>query len=97
MPAGGKIITCEVDPKHAEVAQSNIDNAGVKDKVEIRVGPALETLEKLEREGVENFDMVFIDADKQNNAPYFKWALDHSHKGTLVSVHSLYLRPSAYF
>ena len=85
IPTGGKVITCELEPKHAEIAQSNINNAGLKDKVEIRLGPALETLEKLDKEGVEDFDMVFIDADKENNAAYFKWALEHSHTGTLVS------------
>jgi predicted O-methyltransferase YrrM len=85
LPAGGRLITCELEPKHAQIAQSNIDNAGLKDKVEIRLGPALETLEKLDKEGVEDFDMVFIDADKENNSAYFNWALKHSHKGTLVS------------
>ena len=87
LPAGGKVITCELDPKHAQIAQSNIDNAGLKDKVDIRRGPALETLEKLAKEGVEDFDMVFIDADKESNSAYFKWALEHSRKGTLVSFH----------
>ncbi|TVY86083.1 O-methyltransferase [Lachnellula willkommii] len=88
IPSGGKVITCELEPTHAKIAQSNIDNAGpeVKDKIEIRLGPALETLGELEREGVEDFDMVFIDADKENNPAYFSWALEHSHAGTLIVV-----------
>lgn len=85
LPANGKLVTCELEQKHAQVAQSNINNAGVQDKVEIKLGPALESLEKMDKEGVEAFDMVFIDADKSNNPSYFQWAVDHSHTGTLVS------------
>ncbi|TVY30945.1 O-methyltransferase, partial [Lachnellula hyalina] len=88
IPSDGKVITRELEPGIAEIAQSNIDNAGleVKDKIEIRLGPALETLGQLDKEGVEDFDMVFIDADKENNSTYFRWALEHSHAGTLIVV-----------
>ncbi|TVY71242.1 O-methyltransferase MdmC [Lachnellula suecica] len=94
LPKGGKLITCELEPKHAQVAQSNIDNAGLTDKVEIRLGPALETIERMGREGVEDFDMVFIDADKENNAAYFKFALEHSHSGTVIVVDNVVRRGS---
>jgi predicted O-methyltransferase YrrM len=88
LPADGKLITLEIDPKHASVARSNIANAGFSHIVDVRLGPALESLEKMgaEEGGVEPFDLVFIDADKQNNTAYFKWALKFSRKGTLIIV-----------
>jgi len=86
LPADGRLITLELLPKHAEIAQANLDRAGVSPRVEIRVGPALESLEKLAAEGAEPFDLVFIDADKQNNAAYLKWALRFSRPGTVIVV-----------
>jgi predicted O-methyltransferase YrrM len=82
LPAGGRLITLEVDPKHAEIARGNIDRAGVGDAVEIRVGPALESLPTLDGP----FDMVFIDADKPSNADYFTWALRLTRPGGLIVV-----------
>lgn len=86
LPAGGKVVTLEVDPKTAAVARSNIKNAGYEDKVEVKIGPALETLEAMSKEagGVEKFDLVFLDADKNNSPGYFKWSLEFSKVGTLM-------------
>jgi predicted O-methyltransferase YrrM len=82
LPAGGRLITLEVDPKHAEVARGNIEAAGFGDVVEVRVGPAMETLP-----GVEGpFDLVFIDADKPNIPQYFSAALERSHPGSVIIV-----------
>ncbi len=75
LPADGQLITLEVDPKHAEVARGNLARAGLEGMVEVRVGPALETLPKLAAEGRGPFDLVFIDADKPRNPEYFAWAL----------------------
>ena len=76
----------ELMDKHAEVARRNLARAGVADRVEIRVGPALDTLSVLQKEGAGPFDLVFIDADKQNNADYFGWALKLSHPGSVIIV-----------
>ncbi|HWB24841.1 MAG TPA: O-methyltransferase [Chitinophagaceae bacterium] len=84
LPADGKLITLEYSQHHATVAQKNIERAGLSDKVEIRVGKALDTLPVLEAEGAGPFDLIFIDADKQPYAEYFEWALKLSHSGTLV-------------
>jgi predicted O-methyltransferase YrrM len=83
---GGRLITLEANAHHANVARNNIARAGLADAVEIRVGPALETLPKLVAEDVGPFDVVFIDADKPNNKNYFEWALKLSRRGTLIVV-----------
>ncbi|WP_018633089.1 O-methyltransferase [Neomegalonema perideroedes] len=82
LPPGGKLVSLEFQPRHAEIAQQNLETAGVGDLVEIRVGPALETLPKLE--GHEAFDFVFIDADKESNAAYLDWAIRLTRPGGLV-------------
>ncbi|MBU7320896.1 O-methyltransferase [Paenibacillus oleatilyticus] len=74
LPADGRLITLESDPKHAEIARANIACAGLSDIVEVRVGQALDLLKELDAEN-RRFDMIFIDADKPNNPEYFKWAL----------------------
>jgi predicted O-methyltransferase YrrM len=84
LPVGGRLVTLEVDAKHAEVARSNVARAGFADVVEIRVGPALETLARMQDEGTEPFDMIFIDADKPNNPGYLGWALKFSRRGSLI-------------
>ncbi|KEK21705.1 O-methyltransferase [Bacillus gaemokensis] len=84
LPADGRLITLESEVHHAEVAKSNIARAGLSDLVEVRIGPALETLPKLNDEGVCPFDLIFIDADKQNNSEYLNWALKLSRKGTVI-------------
>ena len=84
LPVGGRLVTLEVDAIHAEVARSNVARAGFADVVEIRVGPALETLAQMQQEGAEPFDMIFIDADKPNNPAYLGWALKFSRRGSLI-------------
>lgn len=84
LPRGGRLVTLESDPKHAEVAVANIARAGLGDLVDVRVGLALDTLPLLAGEGRGPFDLVFIDADKANMPHYFTWALKLSHPGTLI-------------
>lgn len=79
---GGRVVTLEIDPRHAEVARGNLDRAGIGERVEILVGPAIETLATLDGP----FDFVFIDADKQNNAAYLREALRLSRPGTAIVV-----------
>jgi predicted O-methyltransferase YrrM len=86
LPADGRVITLELLAKHAEVAQANLERAGAASRVEIRVGPALDSLAKLAEEKPEPFDLIFIDADKANNAVYLKWALGFSRPGSLIIV-----------
>jgi predicted O-methyltransferase YrrM len=81
---GGRMISLEFDPKHAEVARANIARAGLADAVEIRVGRALDTLPRLAAEGRGPFDLVFIDADKPSNPDYFAWAMQLTRKGSLI-------------
>jgi predicted O-methyltransferase YrrM len=82
LPEDGQLISLEFNPKHAEVARANIASAGLADRVEIRVGPALESLPEL----TGPFDLAFIDADKVNNLEYFRWALQLSTVGSLIIV-----------
>jgi predicted O-methyltransferase YrrM len=84
LPAGGRLITLEADPRHADIARANIARAGLADVVELRLGLALETLPRLAAEGRGPFDLVFIDADKSNSAEYFAWALALSRRGSLI-------------
>lgn len=80
LPAGGSMVTLEYAPRHAAVAKDNLARAGLLDRVEVVVGPALESLPKLSG----TFDLVFIDADKPNNSNYLQWALKLSHPGTII-------------
>src|SRR5690242_16221263 len=80
LPAGGSMVTLEYAPKHAAVAKDNLARAGLLDRVEVIVGPALDSLPKLSG----TFDLVFIDADKPNNSNYLQWALKLSHPGTII-------------
>lgn len=90
LPADGRLISLEVNPAHGEVARKNISRAGLTDLVEIRIGPALESLAVLAEEKAEDntapFDLVFIDADKTNNAAYFEWALELTQPGSLIII-----------
>jgi len=81
---GGKVITLELDAHHAKVARANVDRAGLSASVDIRVGPALKSLEALGKETGEPFDLIFIDADKPNNPNYLDWALKLSRPGTVI-------------
>jgi predicted O-methyltransferase YrrM len=83
---GGKVVTMEIDARHAGVARRSIANAGLSGVVDIRVGAALDLLPQLESEGQNRFDLVFIDADKANIPGYFAWALKLTHAGSLVVV-----------
>ncbi|MGY3336054.1 putative O-methyltransferase YrrM [Streptomyces filamentosus] len=86
LPDGGRLISLEYDPRHAEVARGNLARAGLADRAEVRTGPALDTLPLLEEEGAGPFDLVFVDADKANNPHYVTWALKLSRPGTLIVV-----------
>jgi predicted O-methyltransferase YrrM len=83
LPSGGQLVTLEADPRCAEVALANITNAGFADIVQLRAGPALETLPELVAEGA-RFDLIFIDADKQSDAEYLEWSLKLSRPGSLI-------------
>jgi predicted O-methyltransferase YrrM len=83
---GGKLITLEYEPKHAEVARANIQYAGLAHAVEIRLGKAIDTLPKIAAEWGGAFDLVFIDADKPGNADYFAWAVKLARVGSLIVV-----------
>jgi predicted O-methyltransferase YrrM len=80
------LVTLEFDPKHATVASASIARAGLSETVEVRIGPALDTLPQLAAEGVGPFDLIFIDADKKNNPGYFTWAMKLSRKGSVIIV-----------
>jgi predicted O-methyltransferase YrrM len=84
LPPGGSLITLEIDPKHAEIARTNLARAGLSEVVEVRLGAALDSLAQLAGEGRGPFDLVFIDADKSNLAAYFDWALKLSRRGSLI-------------
>lgn len=86
LPEGGKLITLEFDPKHADVARKNIERAGLASMVEIRVGKAIDLLPVIASDKEGPFDMIFIDADKPPYKEYFEWALKLSRKGTLIVV-----------
>ncbi|NGP09594.1 O-methyltransferase [Rhodococcus sp. 14C212] len=80
----GRVVTLEYEPRHAEVARANLERAGVGERVDIRVGAALDTLPSLEGEAP--FDLVFVDADKENNPHYVRWALRLGRPGTVIVV-----------
>jgi len=84
LPQDGRLVTLEISAKHAEVARANLARAGLSERAEVTVGPALDTLAKLEGEGAGPFDLVFIDADKPNNPNYLKWALKLGRKGAVI-------------
>lgn len=87
---GGRVVTLESDPRHAAVARENFERAGFAQTIEIRVGPALETLPALQPDPP--FDLVFIDADKASSAAYFEHALRLSHPGSLIVVDNVVRR-----
>jgi len=84
LSAGGRLITLEADPAHANVARANIANAGLAGVVDLRLGPALETLPQIAAEGLGPFDFIFIDADKPAYPEYFEWAMKLSKRGSLI-------------
>ncbi|MFJ4896912.1 O-methyltransferase [Streptomyces sp. NPDC088727] len=84
LPEGGSVVTLEADPECAEVARRNIERAGLAEVVEVRVGPALDTLPLLAEQGYGPFDVVFIDADKPSNPDYLAWSLKLTRPGSLI-------------
>jgi len=84
LPESGRVVTLELDPHPARVARGNLQNAGVLDRVDLRVGPALETLSTLVTENAQPFDLIFIDADKQSYPEYLHWSLRLSRPGTVI-------------
>jgi predicted O-methyltransferase YrrM len=86
LPDDGRLVSLEFSAKHAEVARANVDRAGLSRLVEIRVGPALESLPRVAGEKLGPFDFIFVDADKRNNPGYFEWALKLSRPGTVILI-----------
>ena len=86
LPQDGKLITLEYEPKHADVARKNIARAGLADRVDVRVGKAIDLLPQIAAEKAGPFDLTFIDADKQSTTEYFEWALKLSRVGSLIVV-----------
>lgn len=84
LPADGRLVTLEADPRHAAVARDNVARAALAGRVEIRVGAALDTLPALAAEDRAPFDMVFVDADKRSSVAYLDWALRLARPGTTI-------------
>jgi predicted O-methyltransferase YrrM len=84
LPPGGRLVTLELDPKHAAVAAANLARASVAHLVDLRVGPAIESLRRLSTEGAGPFDFVFVDADKAGMPVYFEWSLQLAAPGALL-------------
>jgi predicted O-methyltransferase YrrM len=84
LPASGKLITLEIEPKHVELAKQNFATAGLSSLIDVRLGKAIDILPQLLKENAGPFDMIFIDADKEPYTEYFEWALKLSRKGTLI-------------
>jgi predicted O-methyltransferase YrrM len=84
LPADGKLITLEANPKHAEIARANLQRAGLASLVELRLAPAVDSLAQLHAEAVEPFDFIFIDADKENYPAYLEGILKLSRPGTVL-------------
>lgn len=84
LPEGGRLVTLEANPDYAEVARRNIAAAGLADRVEVRVGPAIETLPRLAEEGAGPFDLTFVDADKDHYPDYLPWAVRLARPGGLI-------------
>lgn len=83
---GGQVVTLELDPKHADVAEANFERAGLADRIAVMRGAALDSLAELAADPGEKFDFAFIDADKANIPAYFEAALDLSRAGALIVV-----------
>jgi predicted O-methyltransferase YrrM len=86
LPKGGRLVTLEYEPRHAEAARANLRRARLLKCVDIRVGAALDTLPILHASGAGPFDLIFVDADKENNPQYLEWTLKLSRPGTVIVV-----------
>ncbi len=89
LPRDGRLVSLELEAATAEVARANLRKAGLDSVAEVRVGPALDSLAALADQGGGPFDMVFIDADKENNPGYLAWALRMSRPGTVIVVDNI--------
>jgi predicted O-methyltransferase YrrM len=89
LPADGRLVTLELDRTHAEIARRNFERAGVLDRIDLRVGPALETLRAIETEASGPFDFIFVDADKPAYAEYLEWSIRLSRPGTVIVVDNI--------
>ena len=92
LAAGGRLVTLELEPRHAAVARANLDRAGLSGIVEIRVGPAQSSLDELLAQHEGPFDFVFIDADKPGAADYFSTALELSRPGSVIVIDNVVRR-----
>jgi predicted O-methyltransferase YrrM len=92
LPPDGKLVSLEAEPRHAEVARANLERAGLSAQVAIRLGPAIESLAQLADEGAGPFDLVFIDADKEHTADYYRWARKLTRSGSLIVVDNVVRR-----
>jgi len=84
LASGGQVITLEIDPHNAAIARKNLERAGFLDRVEITIGPALDSLQAFSRDAAGPFDLVFIDADKKSMPQYLEWSLKLSRPGTVI-------------
>ena len=84
LPSDGRIVSLEIDPRHAAVARENLAAAGVGDRVEVRVGRASDSLAAIAEESGEPFDFIFMDADKPSNPEYLEWALRLGRRGSVI-------------
>jgi predicted O-methyltransferase YrrM len=82
----GRLVTLEIEPLHAAVARANIKQAGLEQRVDLRLGNAIDLLEQLRQQQVPPFDFVFVDADKPSSPAYFQWALELTKPGSLIVV-----------
>jgi len=92
LPTDGRLVTLELNPAHAEVARANLARAGLQEKVDLRLGPALDSFSRLVAEKWGPFDLAFIDADKPNTRAYFDWSLKLSRPGSLIVVDNVVRR-----
>jgi len=89
LPADGKVITLELDQKHAEVARQNLERAGIADRVEVRVGRAIDLLRRMIDQRETPFDLIFVDADKTSYVAYLDLSLQLAHTGTVILADNL--------
>lgn len=89
LPSDGKLITLELDQKHAEVARKNLDRAGVSDRVEIRIGRAIDSLKQMSEQHEAAFDVIFIDANKNDYVEYLNLSLQLAHTGAVILADNL--------
>lgn len=86
LPEGGQVVTLEIDADRAAIARKNLERVGMLERVEITIGPALDSLAALYDGDAEPFDLIFIDADKKSLPEYLEWSLKLSHPGTVIIV-----------